>query len=86
MLDFKLNYYFEILKDKPFKSYREFKSEFNKKYGYFKYLNELFIKVNNYQTEKYGGRLCSVFLLDTREEKKKAIVNSNQRKRYRLNK
>ena len=86
MLDFKLNYYFEMLKDKPFKSSKEFKNEFKKKYGDFKYLSELFVMVNNYQTEKYGCRLCSVYLLDTREERKRKSINSKQRKWYRLSK
>ena len=35
MLDFKLQFYFEMFKDKPFKNAKVFKSEFIKKYGTF---------------------------------------------------
>ena len=58
MLDFKLNYYFEMLKDKPFKNTKVFKSEFIKQYGNFECLNELVIMITNYQIKKYGYSLC----------------------------
>jgi hypothetical protein len=53
-LDFKLNYYFNKLKDLPFQSREKFKSRFIKRYGRFELLNELVLMVENYQMEKYG--------------------------------
>ena len=85
-LDFKLKYYFEEFKDKPFKNSREFRQAFRNKYGEFKYLSELTVMIYNYQAKKYGGRLCNCYLLSTREERKKASVNDRQRKRNRLGK
>lgn len=58
MLDFKLQFYFEMLKDKPFKNTKTFKSEFIKQYGNFEYLSELVIMITNYQIKKYGYSLC----------------------------
>ena len=58
MLDFKLNYYFEMFKDKPFKNAKVVKNEFIKQYGNFEYLNELVIMITNYQIEKYRCSLC----------------------------
>ena len=84
MLNFKLNYYFEILKDKPFKNCKHFKNKFKKKYGDFKYLNELLVMVNNYQAEKYGGSLGTSYYRATKEEHIKISNTSNHRKRYRL--
>ena len=57
-LDFKLQFYFKMFKDKPFKNAKVFKSEFIKKYGNFEYLNELVIMITNYQIKKYGYSLC----------------------------
>ena len=48
MNDFKLQFYFEMLKDKPFKNTKVFKSEFIKQYGNFEYLNELVVMITNY--------------------------------------
>ena len=58
-LDFKLNYYFNKLKDLPFQSRNEFKGNFIRKYGNFELLNELVLMVENYQMEKYGQTICS---------------------------
>lgn len=58
-LDFKLNYYFNKLKDLPFQSREKFKSRFIKRYGRFELLNELVLMVENYQIEKYGQTICS---------------------------
>jgi hypothetical protein len=86
MLDFKLNYYFEMLKDKPFRNSREFKNNFKKKYGDFKHLNKLFVIVSNYQAEKYGGGLCTSYYRATKEDHIKISNASNHRKWYWIKK
>lgn len=54
MLEFKLNYYFEMYKDKCVISSTKFKDSFRLKHGDFELLNELFIMIQKYQLEKYG--------------------------------
>lgn len=54
MLEFKLQYYFEIYKDAAIISTSKFKEEFIKKHGKFELLNELVIMIQRYQRNKYG--------------------------------
>lgn len=54
MLDFKLQYYFELYKDTPIASTAKFKLAFTKKHGSFELLNELMIMIQKYQYHKYG--------------------------------
>ena len=88
MLDFKLNYYFEMLKDKPFKNAKVFKSKFVKQYGNFEYLNELVIMITNYQIKKYGYSLCPNYYtpIITKEDIKRISNNANHRERNRKSK
>lgn len=73
MLEFKLNYYFELLKDTPAVSASRFKDEFVRKYGKFELLNELVIMIQRYQLNKYGNLLESGnFIL---RKRKKNIFN-----------
>ena len=57
LMEFKLNYYFQLYKDVAFKNSTEFKGMFVKKHGELRYINELVVKISNYQTKKYGGLL-----------------------------
>jgi hypothetical protein len=59
---FKLEYYFAIYKDKPFRNRDVFRENFRKKHGDFKYLNELIEKIEKYQVKKYGR--CLVYDCD----------------------
>lgn len=70
-LDFKLNYYFNELKDLPFQSRNEFKGNFIRKYGKFELLNELMLKIENYQIEKYEQIICLFIPSRTKIEKEK---------------
>lgn len=69
MLEFKLNYYFEKLKDTPIASVSKFKSAFIKKYGDFELLGELSIMIQRYQLKKYGQVLESGTFLNKRDKK-----------------
>ena len=75
MLEFKLQFYFKMFKDKPFKNAKVFKSEFIKQYGNFEYLSELVIMITNYQIKKYGYSLCPNYYtpIITKEDVKKNI-------------
>ena len=59
MLEFKLNYYFEMYKDKCVISSTKFKDCFIKRHGDFELLNELFIMIQRYQLETYGTYIGS---------------------------
>lgn len=83
MYEFKLNYYFEILKDEAFDSRKIFKEKFIKKYGKFEYLKELIIMVENYQINKFGILLSSDNYRKNREEYSRIVIASNKRERYR---
>lgn len=86
MNEFKLNYYFQMYKDKVFNNSREFKDFFIKKHGEFQYLSELVVRIYNYQSKKYGGRLTNCFLVDSKEERKRKKTNSYQRHRQKIRK
>lgn len=88
MLDFKLQFYFKMFKDKPFKNAKVFKSEFIKQYGNFEYLNELVIMITNYQIKKYGYSLCPNYYTPkiTKEDAKRISNNANHRERNRKSK
>lgn len=82
--EFKLNYYFELYKDKPFLNSRDFRIKFTKKYGNFKYISELIIMINKYQCTKYGNGLCSTVEHLSREELRvrTSFDNINKRKKF----
>lgn len=88
MLDFKLNYYFEMYKDKSLPNREEFRKNFKKKYGKFKYLEELIIMIEKYQFKTYGETLPrnDVVVVRNKEERKKERRKSYDRLKYRLGK
>lgn len=57
MLEFKLNYYFNLYKDTVLISATKFKDIFIRKHGKFELLNELVIMIQKYQYDKYGNLL-----------------------------
>lgn len=73
-LDFKLNLYFNMYKDKPLPNGDEFRKNFKKEHGKFPYLNELVVMLINYQVKKYGQQLPNpqkIMRKDTRNGKYK---------------
>ena len=58
MLEFKLQMYYQIYKDKPIISVTKFKANFIKKEGNFELLNELVNMIQKYQYKKYGNLLA----------------------------
>ena len=57
MEEFKLNFYFNLYKDKAMVTRNLFRVEFIKRHGEFKYLEELIRKIEDYQINKYGATL-----------------------------
>ena len=55
--EFKLNLYFDKYKNKPLPNRNEFRKEFKKKHGNFKYLEELILMIEKYQIKKFGRTL-----------------------------
>lgn len=73
-LDFKLNYYYHKYKDTPLPNSDEFRKKFNKDEGKFPYLNELIVRIINYQVKTYGCTLpdpIKIMRKDTRNGKYK---------------
>lgn len=56
-LDFKLKYYFYKYKDTMLPNSEYFRKKFKRDEGEFQYLNELIIRIVNYQVKKYGQTL-----------------------------
>lgn len=86
MLDFKLNYYFEKMKDISFTSRQEFRIIFKKKYGKFQYLEELIKMIEEYQIKKYGCRIANYYELRTSEDAIRLTIKARQRERRRIGK
>lgn len=57
MLEFKLEYYFNLYKDTVLVSTTKFKDTFIKKHGDFELLPELINMIQKYQYKKYGNLL-----------------------------
>ena len=57
MEDFKLQFYFNLYKDKAMITRSLFRIEFIKRHGEFKYLEELIRMIEDYQINKYGTTL-----------------------------
>lgn len=73
-LDFKLNYYYHKYKDTPLPNSDEFRKRFNRDEGNFPYLNELIVRIINYQVKTYGCTLPDSYKImrkDTRNGKYK---------------
>ena len=83
MLDFKLNLYYEILKDKSFTNSEEFRRYFQRHYGNFQYINELIVKINKYQIKKYGQSMIYYSDFNTKEDLKKMRLKYQRQERIR---
>lgn len=86
MIEFKLNYYFCIYKDKAIGSREEFRNNFKKKYGKFQYIEELIRMIEKYQFKTYGMTLQRGSFVKgrSREEIKRLNTNERNRRRSRL--
>lgn len=59
MEEFKLNFYFNLYKDKVMQNRDVFRANFHKLHGNFNYLEELIKMIENYQIKTYGCTLHS---------------------------
>ena len=55
--EFKLQFYFNLYKDKSMINSSMFRAKFKKLHGDFKYLDKLVVEIENYQIKKYGCTL-----------------------------
>lgn len=81
---FKLEYYFNILKDKSLPNREAFRKMFKEKYGKFQYMEELILKIERYQIKKYGCTIGNdkIYYSKSTEECKKEANRSNTRMYY----
>ena len=84
--EFKLEFYFNLYKDKPLKSRDEFRKNFKKAHGKFLYLPELIFKIENYQIKKYGETLNNFVYIPNRNERRKNNYRVNAEQKRRLGK
>ena len=84
--EFKLEFYFNLYKDKPLKSRDEFRKNFRKKHGKFLYLPELIVRIEKYQIEKYGETLDNFVYIPNRNERRKNNYRVNAEQKRRLGK
>lgn len=81
-LEFKLNMYFEMYKDKSFHNAKEFKTYFINKHGEFPYLSELYMMMDKYQIKKYGQSLVYTYDPFLTKEERLRISQSNIQREY----
>lgn len=88
MEEFKLQFYFNLYKDKALPNREELRKNFKKIHGEFKYLEELILMIEKYQIKTYGCTLPngSFVRQKSREELNKQRVISANRERRRLGK
>ena len=55
--EFKLQFYFNLYKDKSMINSSMFRAKFKKLHGDFKHLDKLVVAIENYQIKKYGCNL-----------------------------
>lgn len=84
--EFKLEFYFNLYKDKPLKSRDEFRKNFRKAHGNFLYLPELIFRIENYQIKKYGETLDNFVYIPDRNERRKNNYRVNAEQKRRLGK
>jgi hypothetical protein len=75
--EFKLQFYFNLLKDKRSRNRQYFKALFEVKYGEFDKIDELINMIEEYQINKYGTMLYEFNLSQVEKEilKKLMIIN-----------
>ena len=84
--EFKLEFYFNLYKDKPLKSRDEFRKNFKKVHGNFLYLPELIVRIEKYQIKKYGETLNNFVYIPNRNERRKNNYRVNAEQKRRLGK
>ena len=84
--EFKLEFYFNLYKDKPLKNRDEFRKNFKKVHGKFLYLPELIVRIEKYQIKKYGETLNNFVYIPNRNERRKNNYRVNAEQKRRLGK
>ena len=75
MLEFKLNMYFEMYKDKPLPNRDEFRKNFKKKHGKFQLLEELIYMIEKHQIGTYGETLPRYDVVEIKTKKQRHLEN-----------
>ena len=83
MNEFKLNFYFNLYKDKALPNRDEFRKNFKKNYGNFQYIEELIRMVEKYQMKKYGETLHDGKLIEHRTSEERDRISKNVNKQMR---
>lgn len=76
MEEFKLNFYFNLYKDREYANRDVFRANFHKLHGEFIYLEELIRMIEKYQMKKYGNILHTYKISDI----KRRVNDHNNRR------
>jgi hypothetical protein len=84
MNEFKLQFYFNLYKNKALPNRDEFRKNFKKNYGEFQYTEELIKMIEKYQMRKYGETLHDGKSIEHRTSEERSKINKkvNQQMRY----
>lgn len=80
MNDFKMGIYFNMYKDLPLPNRSKFRTNFKKKHKDFKEVDNLILKIEDYQIKKYGTLLYEKFSIKTKDEALKLSRRDTQRR------
>lgn len=83
MLEFKLNYFYNLYKDISIICTSDFKKMFKEKHGDFKYINELIVMIQKYQFKTYGDLLPNGIYIVRTQDRKIQYRNECARMNYR---
>lgn len=86
MDEFKLEFYFNKYKDSSLPNRDTFRCKFKKEHGNFLYLEELILKIEEYQLKKYGCTLPNDTFIKNKnkQERDKDTIQAAQNRRRRL--
>jgi hypothetical protein len=82
----KENIIFSLYKDKPVRSAKEFRNEIERKYGKEVNAKELYLRITNYQIDKYGYMLWDYDDEYTTEDYLRRANNARNRRKQRIGK
>ena len=86
MEDFKLDFYFNLYKDRGMGNRKRFREDFNKKHGRFQYLEELIVMIEKYQFRKYGEILHDGKIVEYRIKEEREKINHRVNHQIKYNK
>lgn len=83
MSEFKLQFYFNLYKDRALPNRVEFRKNFKKNYGEFQYTEELIKMIEEHQMKKYGETLHDGKIIEWRRKEERDRINKKVNQQIR---